>query len=529
MVKAGRPRKYETKEEALNAKRIQTLISNKKKIGGKISMNDVIKTVKKGFNKEIAKPTEKLINKAGKDINKTASAVGEYVNAIFQGRNDYPPKVRDILKKVGDKYVKSITIGRTPVSGLLTGALDVFSLGKFKRRMEKNFDELFHLFIIMTLEDGQKVLLEKNEVINMDLSPSKKSDQESKEVINVPYETINVMLDNTKKYMGKKYFDYDASNNNCQDFIVAFFKSNNIGDESDITFIKQNTKQLFNKLPALKKIAKATTDLGATVNVVTEGKGVDDVKNYGMLLNHLTEHITDPNESIDPKDYIQSQKLIKAILKEKKDLKGGRIKKISHNNISMSGGDLNEKHLIIHHYVHYVDSDSDSDCDEIEGGKININKEIKKVGKKISKEVSKPINNVVIPNVNDATDKTKKYVTSKKGGLATDLINYGVPAATGALVAAPLTLMGGPLAGVVGSASGAKLGKEVIVPILHKQTGAGFKKGSKEAHQHMEKMRALKKNNKKELKEEVKKGGRFVKGSKEAKEWMEKIRSMKKN
>ncbi len=595
-----------------------------KKFGGKITLKGVIKSVERGFNKEIAKPTEKLINKSGKDLNKAVSAVGEYASAVFGGRNDYPPKVRDILEKVGEKYITGITIGRTPVSGLLTGALSLFSMGKFGKRLEKNFDELFHLFVILTLEDGTKVSLEKNEVINMDINPSlKRPDQESKIVDNnkIPYLTINVMLFNTKKFMGNKYFNYDAANNNCQDYIVAFFKSNHIGDESDITFIKQNTKQLFNNLGALKNIAHATTDLGAAVNVITTGAGIEEVKNYGMMLNHLTKHITDPKESIDTTDFIQSKKLISAILKEKKHIKGGKIKenkyivqsvvfdksdfdvrkakkwlksnnykyekvdkeantlrfrqeepdeleekgytkyrtKVLSNNIKlilvyknkkisdnyikeMSGGKL-KKHLIIHHYVHHMNndsSDSDSNSDEeMEGGKLDITKEIKKVGKQVSKPVVNKINktiepiNNIIPTANKASNKIGSYVTSKKGGLATDLIDYGIPAATGALVGAPLGLVGGPVAGVLGSAAGAKLGKEVIVPMVHKKSGAGFKKGSDEAHQHMAKIRALKKGNKKEEsndepKEESNKGNRFQKGSQAAKDHMAKIRAMKK-
>lgn len=54
-----------------------------------------------------------------------------------------------------------------------------------------------------------------------------------------------------------------------------------------------------------------------------KGKGVkeDAIKNYGMFLKHLENHIIDPKEPIDPKDYIQSNKIIKAI----KKIKGGEL------------------------------------------------------------------------------------------------------------------------------------------------------------------------------------------------------------
>jgi len=53
------------------------------------------------------------------------------------------------------------------------------------------------------------------------------------------------------------------------------------------------------------------------------GNGIkeDALKNYGMFLTHLQSHIIDPKEPIDPKDYLQSNKIIKAI----KKIKGGEI------------------------------------------------------------------------------------------------------------------------------------------------------------------------------------------------------------
>ena len=59
--------------------------------------------------------------------------IKSYSNTVMYGRNDCPPKVRDIIKQYGDKQIKSITIDRTPVPGLLTGALNAVSFGAFKK------------------------------------------------------------------------------------------------------------------------------------------------------------------------------------------------------------------------------------------------------------------------------------------------------------------------------------------------------------------------------------------------------------
>lgn len=531
--------------------------------GGRISAKRVIKN--------IINPIKNVAKKGISEIVKGAEAVQDYGEAVIFGRNDFSPKVRNILKKVGNKMVKSITIKRSPVPSLLTGALSLFSLGKFGKRLERSFDELFHLYIEMTLDDNSRVLLEKNEVINMDINPKSRPKTESKLVnTQIPQLTINEMLDNTENYMGEKdFFGYSVINN-CQDFIVAFFKSNNIGDESDITFIKQDTKQLFQNLPYLRKLANTVTDLGAKVNEITTGAGIEELKNYGMMLNHLTSHIADPTEPIDPKDYKQSKIIIDAIEKEKglkekglkdkdylvqsvvfdkdkfnvqqakkwlkdnkyksskvdkqentlrfrqedpnkvekkgfteyrtKDLENSGIKliivykknKISGNGINMEGEKITVHH--IHHIFHHK-GDSDSDIEDMKGGKIDIGRAFKKAGRDIKrgfeKEIAKPVMKEVINPVGD-------YVTKKKGGLASDVITYGIPATSSALLGGLATAAtgGNPVAGVLASAVGSKLGS-MGAKEIKKVSGTGakkFVKGSQEAKEHMARIRAMKKN-----------------------------------
>ena len=55
-----------------------------------------------------------------------------------------------------------------------------------------------------------------------------------------------------------------------------------------------------------------------------KGKGLpinQQIKDYGKMINHLTSHIIDPKEPIDPKDYKQSKYLIDEV----KKLKGGAL------------------------------------------------------------------------------------------------------------------------------------------------------------------------------------------------------------
>jgi hypothetical protein len=314
------------KKLSLQTKKIIQEIRNDTTSGGSITLQ--LDSLKKTLNKNIVKP------------------VSDYTKAIIYGRNDYPPKVRNILRTTQHIYIKSITIKRSPVPALITGALSVFSLGKFGKRVERAYDELFHLYLVITLYNNEKYLLEKNEVINMERNPKNRDNEETQEITTpIPNNlSINEMLEKTKNNIGNnKFFGYSARDNNCQDFLINILKSNNFGNENNYNFIKQNTKQLFDNMPVLRKLSNTITDLGAAVNVITTGKGVTEIHNYSDILKHLTEHIMDEKEPIDNRDYKQAIKLIKSIKDEKIKMKGGQlyinhyhhiIKGKSHNNYS---------------------------------------------------------------------------------------------------------------------------------------------------------------------------------------------------
>jgi hypothetical protein len=234
--------------------------------------------------KKIVKSVKKPISGILQDVKQTGKL-------LIQGSNDYPPNVKKIMTQYGNEIIKSMTLKRTPVSGLLTGALNVFSLGKFGQRMSKSFDELFHLFLEIQLQSGTRLLLEKNERINMEINPRERPDTQIKNVVNVPSNlSVNQLLETTKRQMGSQFFSYSPHSNNCQNFILEVLKSNGIGNEQDYEFIKQDTEQLFKGLPALRKIAYTATELGERGNILLQG---------GALNNQLFNHTKNPKKVIE--------------------------------------------------------------------------------------------------------------------------------------------------------------------------------------------------------------------------------------
>lgn len=496
--KKGRKQKYTSEEERKQAKREQTLASNKRmaeyrkellqQAREQLAMGKedkqgkgILKDIRKGLNKvgkktreafeDIGKATKLGVNQAVGFVEKAGEEVEKYGKAVIYGRMDYPPKVRNILKKYGDEVVVGYKIKRTPVSSLLTSALSAVSLGKFGARFGRSeFDDLFHLFLEMTTASGKRISVEKNEVINMEVSPPTRDKEQVEDITtNVRQDlTINEIMANTETYMGKKkFYGYSARDNNCQDFIVAILKSNNIGDTQNITFVKQDTKSLFKDLPFLRKFSNTITDIGARVNVITTGAG-------NKLISSSKEKILHNNIKRMPRFAKGSEEAKEwgRMMREKR----------------MSGGAVMRDRVYCPH------------CDtSMEGGKINIGSAFKKLGSDIkkgfNKEVAKPITSVANKTKSAVIDPAGKYITSKKGGLATDLIKYGIPAASSALLGGLATAAtgGNPVAGVAASALGSKLGAMGAAE-LRKKTGTGmrkgrFAKGSQEAKDYMKMLR----------------------------------------
>jgi hypothetical protein len=191
-----------------------------------------------------------------------------------------PTSVKDILAKVNDYTVDSITIGRNPVQSAIQGILKTVSTVPY--------DNLFHLFMIFNCSNGKKVLLEKNARINMSMTSPSITDR--MEITNVPHYTIKEYVARTKQAMGKDFIPYDPDKNNCQDFISGVLKANGISEGLD--FVKQDTSMIFKDKGWLSSTAKSVTNLGGYADVLFKGGMIKHMK-AGTLSNELTDNDID--------------------------------------------------------------------------------------------------------------------------------------------------------------------------------------------------------------------------------------------
>jgi hypothetical protein len=235
-----------------------------------------------GIDKPVkeSEPSDTLTNQPAKQ---------GYLETLLQGRKNYPPPARAILAKYGDLRIIKAVVIRQPIMAITPAIFNVASFGAFQETLDKQpYDTLFHLRSVFTLEGGNRVQVEKSEVIHIDTKIHQIKGQQEKEV-QLPTEplTINQLLDGAKDILKGNMFSYDAFKNNCQDFQLAIYRGANLLTPELETFIKQDVSEIASESPFLSKLANAITGIGGKFNELIHGAGIN--KKYNK--NHLVQSI----------------------------------------------------------------------------------------------------------------------------------------------------------------------------------------------------------------------------------------------
>jgi len=197
--------------------------------------------------------------------------------SLTGNRRNLKPSNRDILSQVGDQPIAKLYVARRPLGNTFYQVLSVmrgFS-GGF-RGDEAVHDQLFHLFIVVELQDGTKIRIEKNEDINL---VRYTESQLPEEVMSVSLPsgsqklTIQGLLDQTLSTIGEEnFFDYNAFSTNCQRFVYDILRSNHFPISSELQkFILQDVSDLAPDWG--QKIAYFLTSLKNRANLAIQGEG----------------------------------------------------------------------------------------------------------------------------------------------------------------------------------------------------------------------------------------------------------------
>ncbi|MBS1735806.1 MAG: hypothetical protein JSS98_04285 [Bacteroidetes bacterium] len=221
-------------------------------------------------------------NEEGAGLLDSVKSFGERIKGAIFGRNNYPPAERNIINQYGNNKIVGITIYREPLDNKVNGLVNAITLGQFNSIKNKySIDELYHLYMVVTLQEGIPILVEKNEVINLHQYPTIKPNAQ-KFVLNIPPNfncTFKQLLDAGQAYMGKDWFTYDALSNNCQRFIMSILNAqpNLIKANPTVNqFVVQNVSGLERDLsPASKNLFHGIAGLASRLNVLAKGAGYE--------------------------------------------------------------------------------------------------------------------------------------------------------------------------------------------------------------------------------------------------------------
>jgi len=220
-----------------------------------------------------------LITKTKDFIGRGVDRLKKAVGSLFS--NNLPKTFRDTLEKYKDNNIVNIQVCREPLAKAVSIFANLITAGTFNEESRKiGSDGFFHLFSILTLEDGTKLIYEKNErpvlqVTNKDVSKTESVSLDINDIAKrIEYSNISLgeFINNSIKKMGEeRYITYDPIENNCQDFLLNSLQANNLSNGELDSFIKQNTEDLIEKTPAFSKIlAQKATGLGGTLREIYE-------------------------------------------------------------------------------------------------------------------------------------------------------------------------------------------------------------------------------------------------------------------
>jgi hypothetical protein len=241
--------------DKLTVKQLKTIYKNNKKSKGLKNL--------KGLKKQ------DIINELeGKGIKEVIQAVKSF---LFFPSSKMPEKSQKIFEKYKSNKINKIEIYREPIQKTIQTFFNLLSLGKYNEAKKEKYDDLFHLYMLVTLDNNSKILIEKNENVYIRDEYQKNPDSEK---IDIELGNENLDLDsllyNTEKAISKfKFYQYNAKTNNCQDFMINILKSNGLDKKEYTDFIKQDLNYLFSKLPSwADKFTSLLTDLRAKISEI---------------------------------------------------------------------------------------------------------------------------------------------------------------------------------------------------------------------------------------------------------------------
>jgi len=238
------------------------------------SISTGLRNLAQGAVKAVSNTAQRVRN-VGQTIAEGAQNIKE---RIFFPEKKLPSSIQPTFEKYKNFKILSAQIRREPILAFVDKFINLISFGKFNQaKKDLGYDKMFHLSLILQLgpasggENGPKLLVEKNERINMTTSfkdgPQVQYSPASG-VLTIPGNpTLGEFYEKTLQTVGDhQFFTYNAFQQNCQAFIADLLRSNGALTPEAQTFVMQDAQTVIKQLPFyVSKIAQFATDTAGRV------------------------------------------------------------------------------------------------------------------------------------------------------------------------------------------------------------------------------------------------------------------------
>lgn len=211
--------------------------------------------------------------------------MNNFFRQLLFGIDNYNINQQQLISENQKNKIIKITIFKKPINSIIKKSLNILSFGKFLRNLNKSpYDDIYHLYMVIYLDNNINLLIEKNERINLvkinniELNNLiyNKNAQNIDVVLNNREIKFIDLLNNTYQNMGSNYFKYSSNLYNCQNFLYNILKSNDLLNDLLYKFIYQDPSYFFQKLNYLTKINNTITNIGAKLDLIKRGSGIKD-------------------------------------------------------------------------------------------------------------------------------------------------------------------------------------------------------------------------------------------------------------
>ncbi|KAL6078348.1 hypothetical protein QOT17_001526 [Balamuthia mandrillaris] len=205
------------------------------------------------------------------------NAVKTTLRQMFGLRLNAPPATRRLVEPKGNTVITSMYVVRSPIQQAITTLGNILTLGDLSRMQRKlNYDNLYHLYLVLRLQTGEVIRLEKNQVVSARLASEADLHPHNGGAMQVNVRgrpTLAAMLTRTLKAVGeRRMWLYSATRYNCQLFIHDILAANGMLTAELKNFIIQDAGQLLKGHPRIRGLAKLATDLAAKIDYVFRAK-----------------------------------------------------------------------------------------------------------------------------------------------------------------------------------------------------------------------------------------------------------------